>query len=449
MAMVIPFLNLVKKAKEKFDARKRSPTIAPLPSVEDKPEADKLAKRVTPYAVRTMTPEPSGPALAAASTMAGRRISLNRAAPGSPQDLGPSVVVAVEPRGERTVSLALSDVIAAMPQGYLKTNESFDTSRRVTLKAVEVEKGLATGRPSIPIAAIYQQVPEIFEHTVVPSDTTAVLLPVQKVIDELSQLRVREDQTTESISAQVETPFLKLMVEESAKFGTTVAPFETTELLLPVEPVAQAGLVTETARVEPVRPPPVAPPVARPSAGPPVTPQAQPVQPVQPAPAARVPLTTPPTIPPQRNGIEPSRDDATPRIPLVTPTAQPEKTLPIGTGGPAFPRVPASSGPPVPPRYRHPLRLRRLHRHPSHLRLRVRLGFHFNCPRMPRPKSRPNNLNWLPIASTGAIVRTRAGRVESCSRRGDTITTDGPTGGHAPVASDPAKSAADASGRGR
>src|SRR5207248_8229330 len=95
MAMVIPFLNLVKKAKEKFDARKRSPTIAPLPSVEDKPEADKLAKRVTPYAVRTMTPEPSGPALAAASTMAGRRISLNRAAPGSPQDLSPSVVVTV------------------------------------------------------------------------------------------------------------------------------------------------------------------------------------------------------------------------------------------------------------------------------------------------------------------------------------------------------------------
>jgi predicted regulator of Ras-like GTPase activity (Roadblock/LC7/MglB family) len=352
MAMVIPFLNLVKKAKEKFDARKRSPTIAPLPSVEDKPEADKLAKRVTPYAVRTMTPEPSGPALAAASTMAGRRISLNRAASGSPQDLGPSVVVAVEPRGERTVSLALSDVIAAMPQGYLKTNESFDTSRRVTLKAVEVEKGLATGRPSIPIAAIYQQVPEIFEHTVVPSDTTAVLLPVQKVIDELSQLRVREDQTTESISAQVETPFLKLMVEESAKFGTTVAPFETTELSLSVEPVTQAGLVTETARVEPVRPPPVTPPVARPSAAPPVTPQAQPVPP---APAARVPLTAPRTIPPQRIGIEPSGDDATPRIPLVTPTAQPEKTLPIGTGGPAFPRVPASSGSPVPPAISAPI----------------------------------------------------------------------------------------------
>jgi predicted regulator of Ras-like GTPase activity (Roadblock/LC7/MglB family) len=360
--MAIPFLNLVKKAKEKFEARKRPATIAPLPSVQDKPEADKLAKRVTPYAVRTMTPEPSAPALAAASTMAGRRISLTRPAPGSPPDLGANVVVAVEPRGERTVSLALSDVIAAIPQGYVKTNESFDTTRRVTLRAVEVEKGLATGRPSISIAAIYQQVPEIFEHTVVPSDTTAVVLPVQKVIDEISRLRVREDQTTDAISAQVETPFLKLMVEESAKFGTTFAPFETTEFTLPVEPVTQTGLVTETARVEPVRLPPVSapvqpppavarPPLAPAAAKPPAAPPVPATQSVQPAPAAKIPLTPPPSISPPRIGIEPSRDGSMPRTPLVTPAVQPDKNkpFPIGTGGSAFPRVPASSGPPVPP----------------------------------------------------------------------------------------------------
>src|SRR5205823_8070905 len=292
-AMTIPFLNLVRKAKEKFEGKKRPSTIAPLPSVKDKPEADKLAKRVTPYAVRTMTPEPSGPALAAASSMAGRRISLNRSAPGGPPDLGPSVAVAIEPRGERTVSLVLSDVIAAMPQGYVKTNESFDTTRRVTLKAVDVEKGLATGRPSIPIAAIYQQVPEIFEHTIVPSDTTAVVLPFQKVIDELSQLRIRDDQTTETIAKQVETPFLKLMMEESAKFGTTVAPFETTELSLPLEPTAQAGLVTETARVEPVRPPPAPVAAAR---APQVSPPARQPGLDQPLPAARAPVLPPPTL---------------------------------------------------------------------------------------------------------------------------------------------------------
>src|SRR5439155_27009081 len=119
MAMTIPFLDLVKRAKEKFEGRHRPTGPAPLPSVENKPESDRLAKRVMPYAVRTMTPEPTGPALAAASAIATRRISVTRPSAGVP-DLGPSVGVSVEPRGERTVSLALSDVIAEMPNGYLK-----------------------------------------------------------------------------------------------------------------------------------------------------------------------------------------------------------------------------------------------------------------------------------------------------------------------------------------
>src|SRR5437763_1671624 len=371
MAMTIPFLDLVKRTKEKFESRRRPTGPAPLPSVQDKPESDKLAKRVMPYAVRTMTPESTAPALAAASVIAPRRNSLTRQPIGAPGAFGPRADVSVEPRGERTLSLALSDVIAKMPDGYLKPQESFDTTRRLTLRAAEVEKGLAAGRPSIQIAAIYQQAPEIFLHTVQPSDPAVVVLPAQKVIDELSHLRVREDQTAEPIMAQVETPFLKLMVEESAKFGTTVTPFETTELILPVEPGAQSGLVTETARVEPMGPPAITAP-SRPSGSdqpPPVTarpplapaaakpPAAPPVPPTQPAPAARIPLTPPPGISRPRIGIEPSPDGSTPCISLVTPAAQPEKNKPlsIGTGGSAFPRVPASSGPPVPPAVSPPI----------------------------------------------------------------------------------------------
>jgi len=326
MAMTIPFLDLVKRAKEKFEGKRRPAGPAPLPSVANKPESDKLAKRVVPYAVRTMTPEPTAPALAAASAIATRRIPATRPSVGAPGDLEPSAGVSVEPRGERTLSLALSDVIAKMPDGYLKPHESFDTTRRVTLKAAEVEKGLAAGRPSIPIAAIYQQAPEIFLHTVQPSDTAAVVLPAQKIIDELSRLRVREDQTAEPMMAQVETPFLKLMVEESAKFGTTVAPFTTTELTLPTEPLASKPAATQ--------PVPASPPI-------------------QPPPAVKPPVApaTSRTIPPPRIGTVPSQDGSTSRI--VTPSApaedRPEESLLIGTGGSAFPRVPASSGPPVPP----------------------------------------------------------------------------------------------------
>src|SRR4029077_3162777 len=253
--MTIPFLDLVRKAKEKFEAKRRPAGLAPLPSVQDKPESDKLAERVMPYAAPTMTPEPSAAALAA-SAITTRRISVTRPSAGALPDLGPSVGVAVEPRGERTLSLALSDVIAEVPNGYLNPHESFDTSRRITLKAAEVEKGLAAGRPSISIAAIYQQAPEIFLHTVQPSDTAVVMLPANKVIDELSHLRVREDQTAEPIMAQVETPFLKMMVEESAKFGTKLAPFTTTEQDVPPlpDPVSSTPSPAEPAPVAAIRP---------------------------------------------------------------------------------------------------------------------------------------------------------------------------------------------------
>ena len=78
ITMTIPFLDLVRRAKEKFEGKRRPTGLAPLPSVEDKPESDKLAKRVMPYAVRTMTPEPTAPALAAASAIATRRMLVAR-----------------------------------------------------------------------------------------------------------------------------------------------------------------------------------------------------------------------------------------------------------------------------------------------------------------------------------------------------------------------------------
>jgi predicted regulator of Ras-like GTPase activity (Roadblock/LC7/MglB family) len=114
-----------------------------------------------------------------------------------------------------------------------------------------------------------------------------------------------------------------MMVEESAKFGTTLAPFTTTELPPLPEPVSSAPSAVEPPPARPpVQPPPVAPATSR-------------------------------AIPPPRIETESTRDGSMARITFVAPSApaenKPEKPFPIGTGGPAFPRVPASSGPPVPP----------------------------------------------------------------------------------------------------
>src|SRR5207248_3856898 len=114
--------------------------------------------------------------------------------------------------------------------------------------------------------------------------------------------------------------------EESEKFGTTVAPFTTTELTLPIEPSASKPAATQPAPASP---------------------------PIQPPPAVRPPVApaTSRTIPPPRVGTIPSPDGSTSRIVTAGAPAEdkPEEPLLIGTGGSAFPRVPASSGPPVPP----------------------------------------------------------------------------------------------------
>ena len=60
------------------------------------------------------------------------------------------------------IFLQLGDVITEMPEGYLKPMEVIDTTRRVLLKAAEVERGMARGKPSVSLVSLYKQVPEIF-----------------------------------------------------------------------------------------------------------------------------------------------------------------------------------------------------------------------------------------------------------------------------------------------
>src|SRR5207248_2597012 len=163
---------------------------------------------------------------------------------------------------------------------------------------------------------------EIFLHTVQPSDTTGVILPAQKIIDELLHLRVRDDQTAEPIVAQVETPFLKLMVEESEKFGTTVAPFTTTELTLPIEPSASAPAGSALPRVPASSGPPV-PPAAPPAAAPTripfqMPPQAAPPKIAEQTPAPPPPVREGPTVAPIAAGpLEPTQE------PMVTLSLHP------------------------------------------------------------------------------------------------------------------------------
>ena len=327
----------------------RSSSPPPLPAPVDKPESDKLAKTVLPNAVRTITPESSAPLQPSGSRARMVAVGATATRPG---DLPPAVALALEPKVERVLSVALSDVVDRMPQGYLKPRESFDTTRRVLLKAADVEKGMATGRPIMTVAALYQQLPEIFMHSVPAADTSVVELPFKKLLDELSTLRIRHDQTQEQIAAQYQTPFLQVAVEEAKKFGTKMEPVQVAEFprvhgMAPASAEAIAAAEPEATAQEKFTPSHLGGgirsrqvPVERPIA--PAEKRREPPPEISTAreqkpPTGKIPFSLEPTSPPEKSVVAPSSRHL------------PEEPLPNGTGEPAFPRVPASSGPPVPP----------------------------------------------------------------------------------------------------
>ncbi|MCA1657712.1 MAG: hypothetical protein LC627_00260 [Verrucomicrobiaceae bacterium] len=178
-----------------------------------------------------------------------------------------------------------------------------DASRRVLLKASEVEKGMANGKPSVSLATIYQQVPEIFLKTIAPSDTWQVPLPFAKVLDQFTSLHVRGDQEKHLTVPEVDTPFLKAAVEDSSRFGT------------PLEPIEMQPGDLPSVRIQP--------------------PTAEAFADAEPEPAT--------------NGKSPSLAAPQAREKTnATPARIPFKLSPNGTDAPAPESVPASSGPSVP-----------------------------------------------------------------------------------------------------
>jgi predicted regulator of Ras-like GTPase activity (Roadblock/LC7/MglB family) len=316
--MTIPFLSYFKRGKSEAAAPKAraaapaKPVVAPL----EKPSSERFSKTVMPNATRTIAPQDPFQIAARSTAMGGqmptstpvapaRTISFAAPAPVATQrNLPPAVALALEPQVERVISLELADVVAGMPEGHVKPLGEEDGKRRILLRASEVEKGMANGKPSVSLATVYDQVPEIFLRTIAPSDTSwQVQLPFAKVLDQFTSLHVRADQQRHIAVPQVETPFLKVAVEDSSEFGTTMEPLEMQTGDLP------------SVRVHPATAEAFA--AAEPEA----------------AAAARLPM--------------PAAQPATGKT-TTSPTRIPFKLSPNGTDAPAPESVPASSGPSVP-----------------------------------------------------------------------------------------------------
>jgi predicted regulator of Ras-like GTPase activity (Roadblock/LC7/MglB family) len=235
MTMTIPFLSFFKKVKDQALPKKERSIVAPKPVMPlDKPSSERFSKTVMPNATRTLQPQDPFE-MAARSSAIGGQVSSGppvASAPGGtrPRDLPPAVALALEPRVERVISLELADVATQIPADYIKPIESIDGTRRILLKASEVERGMARGKPAVSLATIYQQVPEIFLRSVAPADEAQVQLPFKKVLEQFTNLQVRTDQERHQAVPQVETPFLKVTLEDNSRFGTTTEAVETADL---------------------------------------------------------------------------------------------------------------------------------------------------------------------------------------------------------------------------
>jgi predicted regulator of Ras-like GTPase activity (Roadblock/LC7/MglB family) len=241
--MTIPFLSYFKRSKGNGAAKKAAPVKPTLPPLE-KPSSERFSKTVMPNSTRVLPPQDPFEMAARSTALGGQMPAVGAsvaapssprpisfpAAPTGPRDLPPAIALALEPQVERVVSLELGDVLTEMPAGYVKPLESIDTSRRVLLKASEVEKGMAAGKPSVSMASVYQQMPEIFIRKIDGSDTSQLSLPFQKVLEGFANMSVRADQERACAVPQVETPFLRVTLEDNETFGTTTEPLETGDL---------------------------------------------------------------------------------------------------------------------------------------------------------------------------------------------------------------------------
>ncbi len=319
-------LSLLTFIKRKF-AAPPAPVIPPPAPVLDKPNSDRFSKTVLPNATRVAPlhdPFQSSATAAPVATSAPAptpTISMNAPQPSA---LPPAVAVALEPRVERVLPLTLSDVLGQMPPGFVRAVADGEASRRILLKAAELERGMANGKPCVSIATIYQQVPEIFLRPVEPSDPAQVALPFAKVLEQFTALQMRSDQHQEQAVPEVETPFLKVTLEDDKRFGTTKQPLRTSE---PHPPM----------RVMPAT--------------------AQSIAAAEPEATATVMPMPAPTLSPKRhsnangNGQTSSNGSghtlpptAPVEKPATAPTRIPFSLTPNGTGVPAVERVPASSG---------------------------------------------------------------------------------------------------------
>ncbi len=352
--MNIPFIRFFKKDK----AEEGSVAVAPPPVVSADPRNLLLSAWARPSCL--IPPASSAWNRSETSRPRRQRRVQRKSAPVSTRkiSLGGSGSVAVgpkipasEPAAERTITLPMADLVPGIPSELLKM--PVDAERPVVLKAAEVERGMATGRPTVLLRAVYKQAPEFFTSEVPAADLREVALPFTKVVEQFARFQVRDDQITDQECPQLETPFLQVTLEDNKRFEKSAPPpagkdfpatrSETVGDARPQAVAAAASTKQAAATPKPGAPIRFSPPADAPV---PATTDKAPVSPTQPPTVAATPKPSAPIrFSPPAETPAPATTDKAPVSPTQPPTvaATPKPSAPIRFSPPAETPAPATT----------------------------------------------------------------------------------------------------------
>ena len=214
-----------------------------------------------------------------------------------------SLPPSVPPSATSHVVLLVGDVLARIPAAFLRPGPH-DLKRELRFRIADLFSDLTRGRPVIALSCIAEQCPELFHAPIGDADDMAIRLPLQKLVEQVGNLRARRPATPLPVVPPSARPPVPPPV---------VAP-------PPSEPPPPAPPIAETIVAPPV-PIPVPPPVVLP---PPPAPEM--VAPIAPAGGAELP----------ESPVEIAAE-----IPLATapvPVQRPEE-VPAALRGPTEPTI--------------------------------------------------------------------------------------------------------------
>jgi hypothetical protein len=107
------------------------------------------------------------------------------------------------------VTLILADILPQIPPSVLAQNVPVDLTRAFTFSMAQLSAEMARGRPTIPLAEVARQYPELFNDPQSIGDSEIVRLPMQKLLEQIGKLRRIDLANTHRVVPPVSAPFVE------------------------------------------------------------------------------------------------------------------------------------------------------------------------------------------------------------------------------------------------